>query len=411
MPESKGFVDRTTFASKFLSRLQRIDTNQIESFVTQLLREKDFQKTVLDSILDGVVVAGGDGRVVFANEAARGLLGLGGREVIGQPLRKVLRSRVLQAVADEFLDARKPVLEREVRVRTPGSRVYSVSIIPVEGAGPADGGALWLVSDRTASMRRAAERQQVENMRSLATLTAGIAHEIKNPLNSMNIHAQLITQGVRSLAGKGVGEPELKRLEGSASVLLEEISRLARIVDQFIKAVRPAPPDLRVAALGPVVEAVADLVRPECVQRNIELEVDMDTAIPALLMDPAQIQQALLNITKNAMEAVDKPEGHVTLRTTLQDDHVLLEVEDNGCGIPEENRLSIFEPYHTTKFDGSGLGLMVVFNIVSAHRGAIGLDSEVGRGTVFRLALPLSERPVRLLGGPGITPPDAGAGG
>src|SRR5690606_24268365 len=152
-----------------------------------------------------------------------------------------------------------------------------------------------------------------------------------------------------------------------------------------------------------LVETLADLVRPECKERRIELELDLDPAIPPFGLDPEQIYQALLNVVRNAIEAIDKPEGHLALRTHLRSDQVLIEVEDNGCGIPEESRLSIFEPYNTTKFNGTGLGLMVVFRIISAHGGAIGLDSEVGRGTVFRIALPLDERPVRLLAGEDVT--------
>jgi signal transduction histidine kinase len=139
-------------------------------------------------------------------------------------------------------------------------------------------------------------------------------------------------------------------------------------------------------------------VTPECAARHIELVVDLEPTLPPLQIDPEQIHQALLNVVKNALEAIDKPDGVVAIRSILRGEAALIEVEDNGCGIAEADRLRIFEPYHTTKFNGTGLGLMVVLRIVTSHGGRLGIDSEVGRGTVFRIALPLDERPVRLLG-------------
>lgn len=163
--------------------------------------------------------------------------------------------------------------------------------------------------------------------------------------------------------------------------------------------------------MNEVVESVAELLRPECERRRIDLVLDLDAENPALSLDPEQAKQAVLNLAKNALEAIDKPAGRIVLRTVLRGDHLVVEVEDNGCGIAEDDRLRIFEPYHTTKFEGTGLGLMIVFRIVTAHGGEIGLDSELGEGATFRLAFPLHERPVRLLAdeGAGLHPFPEGA--
>ncbi|MEQ8822482.1 MAG: ATP-binding protein [Sumerlaeia bacterium] len=393
----------TGFATKFLSRIGRIDTPQIESFLTQLVREKVFLGAVFDSLAEGVMVVDSQGRLVFYNETAKALLGFTKKKkVTGKPIREMLRVKALQELFDEFQAEGHPVEHREIRIRTPHIRIYAVSVVPIEDEKGHLSHAVWIVSDQTETHRRAAEAHQMDSMRSLATLTAGIAHEIKNPLNSMTIHAQLISKSARNFRAElhrddAEPTPDLQRLTHSTDVLLEEISRLTRIVDQFIRAVRPANPNMQPCDLRSVLESVADLIRPECEERRIEVVTDFDPLVPKLQMDPEQIHQALLNIAKNAMEAIDKPEGRIVLRTALKSDHVQIEVEDNGCGIPPEDRLAIFEPYHTTKAHGTGLGLMVVFRIVSAHQGALGLDSEVGEGTVFKIALPLDERPVRLL--------------
>ncbi len=390
-------MDQSNFANKFISRLERIDPPQIESFLTQLVKEKDFQRAVFDSIQEAILVVDAELKLAFANESSRSLLGIDPRKVLGSDLKKILKDRELKNLAEEYRHHPEARSNVEIRAGLPERKVYTVSVVPIESDSAEPAHSVWIIGDRTAEYERLEEKRQFESIQSLATLTAGIAHEIKNPLNSLNIHAQLIQRLAVDLAARGVEEEEAGRLEKSTGILLEEIARLTRIVDQFIKAAKPPKLTLQRGDLNEIVSAVAGLIEPECERRRIELEIDLDPVIPPLELDPEQIKQAILNLARNAMEAIDKPEGRVALRTAVLQDGVLVEVEDNGSGIPEGDRLRIFEPYHTTKFDGSGLGLMVVFRIIKAHRGAIGLDSETGRGTVFRIALPLAEKPVRLL--------------
>lgn len=392
-------MDQSSFANKFISRLGKIDAPQIESFLTQLVKEKDLQRAVFDALHEALVVVDRERRVIFANEACRALLGFDPRKAVGEPVGRCLKARSLRALAEELAENPHPVHRREFRVRTPEPRLYAVSVVPVGPDRAEPTHLVWIVGDRTAESDQSREKQQIESIQSLATLTAGIAHEIKNPLNSLNIHAQLLARTARDIARRGEGSTEAERLERSSEVMIEEIARLTRIVDQFIKAARPPKLSLHMADLNELVRDVARLIEPDCQSRGIQLDVDLDPVVPRIEVDGDQIRQAILNLAKNAMEAIDKPEGYIALRTALRGEAAIVEVEDNGCGIPEEDRLRIFEPYHTTKFEGSGLGLMVVFRIVRAHNGIIALDSEVGRGSSFKIALPLSERPVRLLEG------------
>lgn len=379
--------------------MQHMDPGELESFLGQLIKEKDFFTAIFDSIQEGIFVVDPSERVIFANEALRGLLGLRKRKILNESVRRVLKVKALQVIYDEFLNDPHPISQREFEVLTPQPRIYGLSVVPVEGHDNHVSHSIWILSDQTETHKRANERQQYESIRSLATLVSGIAHEIKNPLNSLNIHAQLIARGARDLSGIAEVYPETERLVHSSNVMLEEIQRLTRIVDQFIKAARPAKLAPRPTNLNDVVNAIADLVRPECQNCRVDLVLDLENGLPAIKVDFEQIQQALLNIVRNGMEAIDKDEGRMIIRTMSKSDHLLIEIEDNGCGIPEEDRLKIFEPYHTTKFNGTGLGLMVVFRIIGAHRGEIGLDSRIGEGTTFKIALPLDERQIRLLTG------------
>ncbi|CAN5317001.1 ATP-binding protein [soil metagenome] len=388
----------SSFAGKFLRKIKKIDTEQIEQFLAQVLREKAFLEVVFDSLTEGVIVTERGMKVVFLNETARQFLGVGRGLGVGQRLDKLLKSDALRALSDEFQERMEPIRDREINVRGAVRRSFSVTIAPIENEDSLTTHAVWIFNDSSGAQRLAEERRQIGNIESLATLTAGVAHEVKNPLNSMGIHAQIMEKTIEELRDRLPKEKSLAELSRSTEVILEEIQRLARIVDDFIGAVRPVHPEMRKASLNDAIQPLAELIAPECGTRGIELTLDLDPEIPPLLFDTEQIQQALLNILKNAMEAIDKPEGVIIIRTRLRSDHALIEIEDNGRGISEKDRLKIFEPYYTTKFSGTGLGLMVVYRIIRAHEGAVALASEPGRGAVFSVALPLDERPVRMLG-------------
>jgi len=178
-----------------------------------------------------------------------------------------------------------------------------------------------------------------------------------------------------------------------------EIHRLDYIVTQFLQAIRPAAPQLKSATLNGVVDKTLALLRPELDNRGLIVHTKLVPRLPATPIDPTQIQQVLVNLVKNAMQAMSTG-GTLTLQTGEGMDGVWVSVTDTGGGIPQEQINRIFEPFYTTKEKGSGLGLMIVQRIIRAHDGRIDLESHVGRGTTFRVWLPLAERRRRLLEAP-----------
>ena len=246
-----------------------------------------------------------------------------------------------------------------------------------------------------------------------------MAHEIGNPLNALHIHLQLIERELkklkRSVGGSGAvprararaqansTESDVadvaRKLEQYLAVAKGEISRLDYIITQFLQAIRPTPPQFKPASLNDVVLKTIELLQPELDNRGVNVKTRLDRALPAAPVDPKQIQQVLVNLIKNAIQAMTKG-GTLTLQTGEGADGVWVSVADTGGGIPQEQINRIFEPFYTTKKKGSGLGLMIVQRIVRAHGGRIELESQVGRGTTFRIWLPLNERKPRLLEAP-----------
>ena len=186
------------------------------------------------------------------------------------------------------------------------------------------------------------------------------------------------------------------KLENYLTVAKGEIARLDYIVTQFLQAIRPTPPQKKLVSLNDIARETLELLRPEIENRGQAIEEKLTRRLPSAPLDPAQIKQVLVNLIKNAMQAMTKG-GVLTLQTGSGADGVWVSIADTGCGIPADQLNRIFEPFFTTKKKGSGLGLMIVQRIVREHGGLIKLESHVGQGTTFRIWLPLHERQPRLL--------------
>ena len=251
------------------------------------------------------------------------------------------------------------------------------------------------VRDVTQQERDKARLRRSESLASMTTMAAGIAHEIKNPLAAMQIHLQLLK---KAFAKKG--SLTLDDAQRYISVLDEEIEHLNKIAVDFLFAVRPMDVKLKKQRLEPILRSLEDFVRPELEDHGITLVVDIDPFLPRLMLDENFLRQALLNIVKNAMNAMTSG-GRLTIRASGQGDFVRISITDTGCGIDQEHLGKIFEPYFTTKATGTGLGLTVVYKIIKQHDGDISVESTVGQGTVFTISLPVpsDERAVLEEGG------------
>jgi signal transduction histidine kinase len=194
-----------------------------------------------------------------------------------------------------------------------------------------------------------------------------------------------------------VSEPEsLEKIGKYLEVAKGEIARLDYIITQFLQAIRPSTPQVKPGSLNDVVEATLALLKPELDNRGITCKPRLLKRLSLAPLDPVQMKQVLVNLVKNAMQAMTNG-GQLKLATGENSENVWVEVTDTGGGIPQEQINRIFEPFYTTKKKGSGLGLMIVQRIVRDHGGRIEIESRVGQGATFRIHLPLQQRSPRLL--------------
>jgi len=344
---------------------------------------------LFDALSTGIIVLDAQLCPIYANVAAQNLLAFSLNQARGRPFGDFLHdSNALISILRRSLDTGAGISDRELTVRPIGnpreSRVLDVTVTPLEGQ--VTGTHLLLeLTDDTARSRISRENDLLARLDSSRMMIRQLAHEIKNPLGGIRGAAQLLG---RELAAQGLTE--------YTGVIINEADRLAALVDSMSAPARPANKAL--LNVHEVVEHVFHLLRAEA-KGAVLVDRDYDPSLPNTMIDRNQIIQALLNIARNALQALND-RGRIILRTRALSNvsigsarHRLvasLQVEDSGPGVPEELRSSIFYPLVTGRATGTGLGLAVAQELVTRHGGLIEFESEPGR-TIFTLLLPLGD--------------------
>jgi len=389
------------FLEKLIGRLGKIGPEEVQNYLLRLAQEKGFLETVFNAIQEGIVVTDSSGRITYLNDAACELFGLDGEDSIG----KLLEERVRGLDWNALTHSGGPVT-RDLEIFYPSNRFINFYIVPLmiesrldrnENAA-ADGrgyseqvGYAIIMRDITESRRTAEKTIESERLNALTLLAAGVAHELGNPLNSLNIHLQLMERQARKLKGK-----ERDELQHSIEICRGEINRLDSIVTQFLRAIRPSRPQLQPENINIIVEEAVRFFSAEIEARDIVVETELRSDLPLLQLDRAQMKQAFYNVIKNSFEAM-KRRGILRIRTDMDESHVRVSFIDTGGGMSAETLSHVFEPYYTTKERGTGLGLLIVRRIVREHGGELAIESTEGKGLTLTIRLPFREQRVRML--------------
>jgi len=379
------------FIQKALNKLQKLDKEQIRILLVDLASENELLEIVLDSLDDGVLVVDLQSKLITYNRMAEKLICFKVNDPTDRVIWEVVEDQDIAEFIERVLKNAERVNEEEFSLNYSGIvRTICLDAMPVVKKGSIQGTAI-IVSDITERKKKEAQLRRAESLASLTTLAAGVAHEIKNPLGSIGIHIQLMQKSLKR--DKVITEEKAGKYLG---IINEEIERLNEIIVDFLFAVRPMNTNLEVSHINTVVSDLLNFVKFELKNNGIIIKTDLDLNIPKINMDVKFMKQALLNIIKNA-EAAMPHGGELTIKTYESDGNVVLDVQDTGFGISEENIGKIFEPYFTTKQFGSGLGLTVVYKIIKEHGGEIFLESKEGKGTTFTIKIPVPQKEKKLI--------------
>jgi PAS domain S-box-containing protein len=393
--EDSGSGDEVGLVSLKIAHLGRQirDTNQIFSAL------KDNVEQVMTKLQDGLMLFTRDSRVVLVSASAEKFLGRPRREILGRTAAEIFSDgTVLGAVVLPAFQKQRPLIQYEFDAAD-GRRVQ-VSLDFIQEKGTPIGA---LLTMRDAESVRKIENE-IEISRRLSAsgrMTRGVAHEVKNPINAIVLHLQLLQNKLQQ------DDPETRR---HMDIIGTEIHRLDRVVQILVDFTRPHDLRLEDVDLRKILESVAALAAPDAAHHGVKIAVELPAHIhssqkhltesssneppledDALMVkvDADLIKQAILNLVLNGVQSMSS-DGTLTLTARREDEMILAEVRDQGCGIPPEAQEKIFELYYTTKGDkgGSGIGLAQTFQIMQWHYGSVEFDSIVGAGTTFRLRLP-----------------------
>ncbi|MFM8982168.1 MAG: two-component system sensor histidine kinase NtrB, partial [Spartobacteria bacterium] len=281
---------------KLIERLPLVQPGEVQNYLVEIAREKGFLETIFNAILEGVIVTNPEGRILYLNRAACGFFGIEPDASIGKPLSEVVRGIDWSALGG----AGSGSVSRDLEVFYPENRILNFYVVPLmsdeKNASNREAvGLAIILRDITESRRETEETIEVERFSALNMLAAGVAHEIGNPLNSLNIHLQLMQRNLRKVPPKVRAS-----LEESVNVARSEVARLDNIITQFLRAIRPQALQLQPAQINGILDEALQFLGPEIQDRDILLEKRLGHGLPLLQLDCDQIKQAFYNICRNA---------------------------------------------------------------------------------------------------------------
>jgi len=335
--------------------------------------------SIVEHLADAVGIFGPNGDVLFANPALRALLAACKHE----------GKKPFDALVDRTHDTRESA--EPVTLSLPsgesegGTRDWLVTAHPVEGPDERLLGVMIVARDVGALGAVESTIKYSRKLAALGRLTSGVAHEVKNPLNAMTIHLELLKGKLMARARPGEGgEPALDHV----AIIGNEIKRLDQVVQGFLKFMRPEDLRLQPVAVDGLLQEIAKVVEPDAAGNGVRVQVECPASVPDVHGDPGSLRQALLNLSINACQAMTHGGTLRLAARAASRRRVEIVVEDTGPGIKPTEMPRIFDLYFTTKNGGSGIGLSMVYRTVQMHDGDIEVQSTVGTGTTFRILLP-----------------------
>lgn len=384
------------FFDKFLKNFDKVSDNEKKRIFERLSDLCYSQNTIIENLEEGIISIDINGIIQGINKKACFLFSIP-RNSENEPLSKYLSETETGKIILELIkenDSGYKLLKDD-----DNKRILQINIFPLGDSGRIIG-TLIKAFDITQTYENSQKLKRAEQLASLTTLAAGVAHEIKNPLGSISIYIQLIEKIIK----KNIDNSSqcFLELKDYCAIIKEEIGRLEDTINSFLFSVRKLELNLEEININSLILSTVDFLKYEIENNNINIEIKFDRDNLIMRIDERYIKQSLINIIQNAIDSIlekneknYKKEIQIKLKTI--DNYALIIVKDNGIGIKEDMLPKIFEPYFTTKRHGTGLGLTNVARIIEAHNGNINIESEYNKGAEVIIKLPLLQENQKFL--------------
>ena len=409
----RGYVKRVK------QKAEKLSKEQVLTLLEDIVDENESLYSVLESLSTGLLIINDDFKLVRYNQIAESWMPFSERleDILGSenPIWEYIEDDDIAAFLERCLKKNVTNSSEEFSTVTSGGsvRFLTVTIAPLINEGELNGKMI-LVRDITEKKNQDILLHRMENLANLTNLAAGMAHEIKNPLGAISIHIQLIQKALEKARENSGVLPAKKFVEDHIDVVNEEIDHLNKLVMDFLLAVRPVKAQLEIKEPDKFIDGIVSFFKPEFNREGIEVIFKSSESGIRILLDEKLFRDVIMNISQNSLAALkskynsgaesarasavaSESGAKFCISNNVRDNKFIITIADNGCGMSEESLSKIFEPYYTTKANGTGLGMTMVYKIIKEFSGEIIVDSKEGQGTAFTITFPIPQKDVKLL--------------
>lgn len=400
-----------SYVKRLSKKAEKLPKEQLLALVDDLVEENEGLYAILESLSTGLLIVDEDFILLRNNTIVESQIDfkfyLEDPRVSQQPIYEILDDEEISAFIKKCHKKGTTNSSEDFSTVTSGGtvRFLTVTIMPLVHQGELNGRII-LVRDITEKKKQDVLVHRMENLANLTNLAAGMAHEIKNPLGAISIHIQLVKKAIDKARENEDKLPAKKFVEDHITIVNEEIDHLNKLVMDFLMAVRPVKAQLELKNPGKLLNTIADFFAAEFTNDKIQLKINIDENDSKIMLDEKLFREVIINLSQNALAAIKTRkeketdpnyEGYYGINATINDGKYVIKISDNGCGMSEETVAKIFEPYFTTKANGTGLGMTMVYKIVKEFSGEIIVDSKENVGSTFTLVFPIPQKNTKLL--------------
>ena len=381
---------RNQFFDKIIKNFDKVSDIEKKRIIERLALLSNSQNIIIENLEEGIIAIDINGIIQGINKKACFLLSIP-RNSEDKAISKCINNTNIGRLILELLEANNT--DTKIIKDDKNDRMLQIDILPLGDSGIIIG-TLIKIFDITKSYESAQKLKRAEQLAAFTTLAAGVAHEIKNPLGSISIYVQLIEKIIKKNMDNDC--QCYNEFRDYCNIIKEEISRLEDTINSFLFSVRKLVLNLEDININSLILSTVDFLKYEIENNNIKIDIKFDIENLILKIDEKYIKQCLINIIQNSIDSIIEKKKHnksdennILIKLKLLDNYALISIKDTGIGIKEEELSKIFEPYFTTKRNGTGLGLTNVIRIIEAHNGSFNIDSKYGVGSEAIIKLPL----------------------